>query len=296
MPDSHAHTTDNTVRDKDAVRAELTFITPSATKPRFNSAALTGGAPQLFFQTERHSVPIADMRPRAASLSLDHEGFALRRHQSAVTDFHSDAAIQTRYYAEVEAIVAQATGASRVVVFDVTRRSDASRGAPNPDGLRGPADRVHVDYTETSGPRRAADILGATELARLLAAGARVLQVNVWRPMRGPVLRSPLTLADASSIRREHLVATDQMFPDRIGEIYHLVHSPDQRWYYAPHMTTSEVLLIKGWDSLDDGRARFTPHTAFALPVTLPDAPPRESIEVRTFAVIGQAQGSRQTR
>ena len=78
--------------------------------------------------------------------------------------------------------------------------------------------------------------------------------------------RSPLALADASSVRPEDLIATDQVFPDRVGEIYHLAHNPAQRWYYAPLMTPDEVLLIKGWDSLDDGRARFTPHGAFDLP------------------------------
>ena len=46
------------------------------------------------------------------------------------------------------------------------------------------------------------------------------------------------------------------------------------------------LLLIKGWDSLDDGRARFTPHGAFDLPNTPEDAAPRESIEVRTLVVI----------
>ncbi len=51
-------------------------------------------------------------------------------------------------------------------------------------------------------------------------------------------------------------------------------------------MTRDEVLLIKSWDSLDDGRARFTPHAAFNLPETREDAPARESIEVRTFVVI----------
>ena len=51
-------------------------------------------------------------------------------------------------------------------------------------------------------------------------------------------------------------------------------------------MTEDEVLLIKGWDSLDDGRARFTPHSAFNFPETREDAPARESIEVRTFVVI----------
>ena len=58
-------------------------------------------------------------------------------------------------------------------------------------------------------------------------------------------------------------------------------------WYYAPRMTPDEALLIKGWDSLEDGRARFAPHGAFDLPDTPAGAAPRESIEVRTLVVIG---------
>jgi hypothetical protein len=41
--------------------------------------------------------------------------------------------------------------------------------------------------------------------------------------------------------------------------------------------------LLKCFDSNTDGRARFAPHTAFADPTTPPDAPPRESIELRTL-------------
>ena len=52
-------------------------------------------------------------------------------------------------------------------------------------------------------------------------------------------------------------------------------------------MRRDEALLIKGYDSRHDGRARFTPHTAFQDPHTLPGAPPRESIEVRTLAFFG---------
>ena len=44
------------------------------------------------------------------------------------------------------------------------------------------------------------------------------------------------------------------------------------------------LLLIKGYDSATDGRARFSPHTAYDDPRSPADAPPRESIEVRTFA------------
>ncbi|MEQ8398314.1 CmcJ/NvfI family oxidoreductase [Thalassobaculum sp.] len=268
------------------VEAALTFITPSDTKPVFQSSAFTGGAPRVFFETEHHTVPIRDMRPIAGSLSLDREGFELLRHETTVQDLYDDAAIEGPYYREIEAMLRNALGASKVVIFDATRRSDNGPGAANPDGARGPAARVHVDYTEKSGPQRVKDLLGEDEAERLAQNGARIIQINVWRPIRGPVERSPLALADASSVPSEDLVATDQVFPNRVGEIYHLAHNPEHRWYYAPWMTADEVLLIKGWDSLNDGRARFTPHGAFNQPDTPATAAPRESIEVRTLVII----------
>jgi hypothetical protein len=269
-----------------AVNAPLTFITPSDTKPVFESSAITGGAPRVFFDTERHTVAIQDMRPLEGALSLDREGFELLQHETAVADLYDDDAVEKVYYPEIEALLGAVTGASRVVIFDATRRSDAGAGAKNRDGLRGPASRVHVDYTAKSGPQRVKDLLGEAEAARLVSSGARIIQINVWRPIRGPVERSPLALADASSVAPDDLVATDQVFPDRVGEIYDLAYDPAQRWYYAPEMTRDEVLLIKGWDSLEDGRARFTPHGAFDLPDTPERAAPRESIEVRTLVVI----------
>ena len=49
-------------------------------------------------------------------------------------------------------------------------------------------------------------------------------------------------------------------------------------------MAAGEAILIKTYDSETDGRARFTIHTAFDDPTTPADAPPRESMETRTFA------------
>jgi hypothetical protein len=270
-----------------SVEAPLTFIRRSDAKPVLQSAALTGSAPRELFETERHAVPIRDVRPSAQMLSLDREGFLLLRHPSAVTDYYDDDQIERVYHPEIAAFLRRVTGADRVVVFDTTRRSDGGAGASNRDGLRRPASRVHVDYTERSGPQRVMDLLGETEAERLFTADVRIIQINVWRPIRGPVERSPLALADASTVRFEDLIATDQVFPDRVGEIYHLAYHPSQRWYYAPRMTSDEILLIKGWDSLDDGRTRFTPHGAFELPDTPEHAPARESIEVRTLVIKG---------
>ena len=274
------------------VVAALTFIMPQDTKPVFHSTALTGGTQKLFFETESIAVPIADMRPLSDDLSIDREGFELLRHTTEVADLYDDDAIENLYYPEIEALLNKRFGADRTVVFDATRRSDGEEGAPNPDGLRGPALRVHVDYTVKSGPQRVADILGEDEAQRLAESEARIVQVNVWRPISGPVRRSPLALADASSVGAGELIATDQVFPDRTGEIYQLAHAPTQRWYYAPEIAPDEVLLIKGWDSIDDGRARFTPHGAFSFAETPADAPPRESIEVRALVVIENAEAA----
>lgn len=269
----------------DTVRASLTFIVPQDSKPYFDSTALTGGEAKVFFKTEDHGVTIHDMRPIANDLSIDRQGFELRTSPTAVHDFYDDEAVARDYEAEIVALLKDATGADRVVTFDYTRRSDSPKGAANPDGLRGPAGRVHVDYTPTSGPQRARDALGADEVDRILSTGGRISQINVWRPISGPVRRSPLALADAESVKADELVATDQRFPDRVGEIYQLAHGTGQRWYFAPEMGRDEVLLIKGWDSLDDGRAKFTPHGAFQFPDQDQDAPPRESIEVRCYLV-----------
>lgn len=286
--DGMNNTVDTLKRTQGALTAPLRFIIPQAEKPFFRSAAIAGGTEEFFFETEEQMVAIANLRPIADQVTLDKEGFALLTAPSTIVDFHDDVEVERRYFDEIRDLLARELGAEEVMIFDATRRSDAQRGASNRDGSRKPASMIHVDYTETSGPGRLAGIIGEERLDSLLKAGKRIVQVNVWRSIAGVVRRSPLALADASSIAAHDLHATEQIFPDRVGEIYHLSHNPSQRWYYAPEMTQDEVLLIKGWDS-DGDRARFTPHTAFDLPNTAPDAPARESLEVRTYAIIPNA-------
>ena len=76
---------------------------------------------------------------------------------------------------------------------------------------------------------------------------------------------------------------TDLKYRDRTGEVYSLTYSADHRWFYCPDMQPNEALLLKCYDS-DPTRAQMTAHTAFDDPTTPPDAPARESIEVRTLA------------
>ena len=272
--------------DPETVEAALCFIVPQAEKPVFQSAAYTGGDPKIFFEVEDRTVKITDFRNSPTQPSIEREGFELMVSPTAVGDLNSDDAVTNAYYPEIEALLKKRFGPIRVAIFDSTRRSDSGTGAANTDGRRGPAVRLHVDYTQKSGPQRLKDTIGVSEAERLLASGARVIQVNVWRPIKGPVRRAPLAVADASSIAKHELVATDQVFPDRVGEIYHVAHGPGQRWYYASEMKQEEVLLIVGWDSTDPDGSRCAPHGAFQLPNQDPKAPPRESIEIRTFVII----------
>jgi hypothetical protein len=166
-------------------------------------------------------------------------------------------------------------------VFDTTVRrrvpgaEDRLANAP-----RQPVPRVHVDHTERSGPQRVRDLL-PDEAEQLLRG--RVQIINLWRPIRGPLHDMPLAVADALSVKPEQLVPSDLVYQHRVGETYSVRYDAAHRWYYVPRMEADEVLLLKCYDSKTDGRARFAPHTAFADPTMPPNAPPRESIELRAL-------------
>src|SRR5258708_10718825 len=111
---------------------------------------------------EPHRMMIYDARPVAARLSLDGEGLALVEHRSAVRDFYDEDELRRVYYPEAERLVAQYTGASRVIIFDHTIRRRHWGAEDRTSGLpRQPATRVHNDYTEASAPQRIPDLMGA---------------------------------------------------------------------------------------------------------------------------------------
>jgi hypothetical protein len=265
-----------------SVTGDVVYIAKSAEKPHTYTYEPPPGQPRSNIVEDRHTVRIHDMRPIAADLSLDVHGFQLLTAPTATQDLYDEDELRRVTYPETQRIVAAATGASRVVIFDHTIRrrhwgiEDRTPGIP-----RQPVTRIHGDYTEVSGPQRVRDLMGEEADALL---GRRFAIVNLWRPIRGPLQDSPLALCDARTLADGDLVAQDLIYRDRTGEIYSLTHNPDHRWYYAPDMQREEVLLLKCYDSLRDGRARFMPHTSFQDPNAPADPPPRESIELRTLA------------
>jgi hypothetical protein len=263
------------------VTAELNYLAPVTGKPRTYAFDPPPGEPKSTNLPEPHRVPIFDARPIARSFSLDHEGFTLVKHPTIVRNFYDENEIRRVYYPAAEAFLRATLGADRIFLFDhtVRRRVEGAadiRGA----GPRQPATRVHVDQTESSGPNRVREHL-PDEAVELLKG--RVQVINLWRPIRGPVRDAPLAMCDGATVAKGDLVASDLIYPNRRGETYSVKYNPNHRWFYFPEMTADEALLLKCYDSLDDGRTRFGPHTAFTDPTTPDDAAPRESIELRAL-------------
>jgi hypothetical protein len=227
-----------------------------------------------------HQVVMHNGRPRVSEFVLDRDGFRFVSHNTKVASFFEEEEIRRVYYPEMEALVKRETGAARVVVFDHTLRTadDAMREERK---IREVVQRAHNDYTEWSGPQRVRDVLPdeADELLR-----RRFAIVQVWRPIRHPVETFPLAICDARSVAFDDFVISERRYPNRVGQTYAVRYNPAHHWYWFPRMRREEALVFKVYDSLKDGRARWTAHTAFNDPTAPPTARPRESIEIRTFA------------
>jgi hypothetical protein len=262
------------------VVADLNYIAESSDKPVYYAYEPPAGTPRSTGKFVAHTVPIRDARQVANVLSLDIQGFRLINHETAVEDFYDQEEVKSVYYLEVEGLLKAATGAQKVVIFDhqVRNIALAKRGEKN---AREYGKAVHNDYTAKSGPRRVRDHLPAEEAEQRLKH--RFAEINVWRPIRGPIESTPLALCDARSINPQDFVPSDLVYRDKVGETYRFLHNPNHRWFYFPRLEKNEVILLKCYDSKEDGRARFTAHSAFEDPTSASDAAPRESIEVRAL-------------
>jgi hypothetical protein len=229
---------------------------------------------------EKRAMPVEDGRALAGEISFEKNGFVLVDHPTSVGNFFDPEELKAVYYPEVEALIKEVTGASRVVIFDHTLRS-GSEAEREEKLVREPVLSAHNDYTEWSGPQRVREIL-PDEAEELLKR--RFAIVQVWRAIAQPIESNPLALADARSVTMDDLLVAERRYPHRVGQTYRLKYSPSHRWVYFPRMRRDEAIVFKVYDSQNDGRARFTPHTAFDDPTTPPGAPPRQSIEARALA------------
>ena len=263
------------------VETLVNFLVDTEVKPVNIPSTPGGGKSQHIGNYETRTVKVFNARSISTKFSIDREGFALVKLDTNVKDFYDQTQIEAIYNKELEILIKGETGANKVVVFDHTLRA----GDPSirqQKMVREPVQRAHNDYTIKSGPVRVRDWFGEKKSGTILKN--RFAIINVWRSIVGKVERDPLALCDARSVSLKNLVATERRAKERVGETYRLTFDPEQKWFYFPRMKKNEAILIKSYESDTNGRARFTPHTAFEDPTSESNGAQRQSIESRVFA------------
>jgi len=271
------------ISDPDELLADLIFVDPAGESPMLHLAKPSEPDPE---RTRGSFVPVEVVLHNGRRLeretTLDEEGFVFVRHETAVEDFYDDAQVRAIYYPEIEALVEVLTGASRVIVFDHTVRGTHA-GPRGTVEVELPSDNMHCDFTLRAALETLGQVVPPGEWEAMQQG--RVLQLNLWRPITGPLRTMPLAVCDAGSLKAESFIHTPLVRPDFASEFTTLAHDPAQRWYYLPGMTRDEVIIFKNYDS-DPSCPTWTMHGAFTDPPAPADAPPRESIEVRVVAAL----------
>ncbi|KAH9476221.1 Hydroxylase/desaturase CTB9 [Psilocybe cubensis] len=265
------------------VTTTLTYFTPPTDGERAYQKILgpVNGERELlknWDSEERHNITIENVRGKEDTVSLDKTGFQFFQHTSKHTAFTNDEDIKAEYYPESIELIKKLTGASRVVLFDHTIR----RHRPGTKSLNQPVSQVHVDQTNKAAINQVHRNLPAEEVPELLKKRFQI--INLWRPIGTPALEWPLAMCDYRSVAPGDAVPVALIYPEREGETFMVKYNPDHKWKYLRGMTPEEIVLIKCFDSLQDGSvAVFTPHTGFKDPSTPEGTPHRESIELRSI-------------
>jgi len=236
-----------------------------------------------YWPADDRDMLLTDMRPLQQQLSVERNGFTLLNHVTAVRNFFDPAEIERVFFPEVIALAKQVNQAVHAIAFGPVPRSDDPASAQG----RLPAFGAHVDYGRATIEDQVRRTLGAEAAAYWLKK--RFVLMNFWRPIT-TVYRTPLALCDASTVAPDDLNDSeirggldDPGRPPLFG--FNLSYNPQHRWYYVPRMRPDEVFAFKLFDS-DADRPQWTGHTAFADPDSPPDAPPRQSMEIRTVSFI----------
>lgn len=232
------------------------------------------GMPKNNFIYENKEIDIHDIRGRESQFNLNDHAFAVVGGiESQEKDFADDEHIKQVYYPEVEkTILDNVPGANRVFFFDHTIRRSAP-GAP-----RAPVIRAHIDQTAKSAKQRVEFHL-PDEAKELLQGRYRI--INVWRPLNGPVVSSPLAFANSKTVPDSAVVPVEHRYPTRTGETAGIEYTQGQEWHYWSGMTNDERIFLQCYDS--EGTNARVPHTAFVHPETKAHFPGRDSIEVRAL-------------
>ena len=233
---------------------------------------------------------------------MDKLGVALAHCQSKCQNFYDSAEVERVFYPEIEKLLlAFFPGATDALVYnhDVfnkdykgDRREDQDN--KNPGVNAGYANLVHNDLNDNSGRVRCRELLtknlrnfgreqhytGAEADAKM---SRRFMSINLAKPME-TVGQNPFVLCAWPSFADQPYITNYRIYDDRVGETTRFTHRPDHEWYWFPQQKSTEVSMLKCYDSVTDGSvSRWSFHSACVDPTAPADAPCRKNVVVRTY-------------
>ena len=260
----------------------------------------------LFFpQVMRDARRIGEYHPGLSPSSLecmDKLGVALAHCESKCENFYDAAEVERVFYPEIEKLIlAFFPDATDALVYnhdcfdkDYTGDRTEDQDAKNPGVNANYSNRVHNDMNDNSGRVRCRELLTKnlrnfgreqhyTEAEADAKMSRRFMSINLAKPTE-TVGQYPFVLCAWPSFANQPYINNYRIYDDRVGETTRFTSRPDHDWYWFPQQKSTEVSMLKCYDSVTDGSvSRWSFHTACKDPTAPDDAPCRKNVVVRSY-------------
>ncbi len=233
---------------------------------------------------------------------MDRLGVSLAHLDSKCKNFYDAREVELVFYPEIENLLLEffpdATDALvyNHDVFDKDYAGDRTEDQDNrnPGVNARYANLVHNDLNDNSGRVRCRELLtknlrnfGRTQHFTEAEADAlmsrRFVSINLAKPME-TVEQFPFILCAWPSFADQPYITNYRIYDDRVGETTRFTYRPDHEWYWFPRQTSTEVSMLKCYDSVTDGSvSRWSFHTACIDPTAPADARCRKNVVVRSY-------------
>ena len=236
--------------------------------------------------------------------SMDKLGVSLAHCESKCNNFYDAAEVERVFYPEMEQLLLDFfPGATDALVFnhDVFDQSYGSdRVAVEDQDNKDPGvtteyiSLVHNDLNDNSGRVRCRELLTSnlrnfgreqhyTEAQADEKMSRRFMSLNLAKPME-TVQQWPFVLCAWPSFADQPYISDYRIYDDRVGETTRFTHRVGHEWYWLPQQTSTEVSMLKCYDSVTDGSvSRWSFHTAAKDPTAPDDVPCRKNVLVRAY-------------
>ncbi len=257
--------------------------------------------PQILRDARRMAEYYTGLSPTSPEC-MDKLGVSLAHCESKCQNFYDASEVERVFYPEIEKLLLDFfPGATDALVYnhDVFDK-DYKGGVKEDQDNRDPgvntfyANIVHNDLNDNSGRVRCRELLTKnlrnfgrqqhyTEAEADAKMSRRFMSINLAKPME-TVRQNPFVLCAWPSFADQPYITNYRIYDDRVGETTRFTYRPNHEWYWFPQQTSTEVSMLKCYDSVTDGSvSRWSFHSACIDPTAPEDAPCRKNVVVRSF-------------